>query len=563
MQIGFDWRWGVGAGLVLGAVSACGGGAGSGGGAPIAPPGNGSYSVAWTTKNSSMSISVPGGPSTNASTITLSNAGNAAVQASLLLGLPAGFSASGLNTACGASFTSGNAGSLQVASAAIPAGGQCQLTFTLTAPGVSQLAGGSPVFTVANGSNSASLSSQSVPSISLLGNTPGGHAWWSFPGGTAALAVMDMFITPTTDPGPNSNIFWANQLQALGGYTGIQSTMLSDASEGIGRQFLFSLWGAINFQTGTPASAGIGGGSFCTLSGSATDGSAGVQCRYRYEWQAGHTYRFRVTPQPQLGAGWFKSNVTDVTGGIEGDSFDIGTIQVDTTKTGFQGAVQSLPPNDLSQWTEYFEWNSERATPLSTPYSSAAMSVTATDVNGASVTLTNTETDATAPWSTTTLQGSSLQEISGIGQSARGLFKARGQCLVAAGNGSLNAAGNSGVALGSCPTLATVRAQGGSAFGGSFWVLAADGSIELPDSYCLATTDPDGAAATGATVQTCSGSSTQQWAVLNNGAGGLQSLQSASAAGQCLVADASARLSMGACGASSAIWTVPGNSFSY
>ncbi|MBA5760286.1 DUF3472 domain-containing protein, partial [Escherichia coli] len=73
------------------------------------------------------------------------------------------------------------------------------------------------------------------------------------------------------------------------------------ASEGVGKQFLFSLWGATAAKPGTPASAGIGAGSYCTVSGSATDGSAGAQCRYRYDWQAGHTYRFRITPDTNQG----------------------------------------------------------------------------------------------------------------------------------------------------------------------------------------------------------------------------------------------------------------------
>jgi hypothetical protein len=484
----------------------------------------------------------------------------------LTLNIPTGFSTSNLTSACGTTLSANTSGSLAVNGAQIPAGGTCSFTFSLTAPTIAQLQPQKPVFTMtaASGGGLASLSSQTVPSISILGNTPGGHAWWGFPANTPLLSELDFYITPSTDPGPDSNIYWSNQIQALGGYTGLQSTMLVGGGEGVGRQFLFSLWGAINYQTGTPTSAGIGGGSFCTMSSSATDGSAGVQCRYRYEWQAGHTYRFRVTPQTSLGSGWFKTNVTDVTGGTTGDSFDIGTIQVDTTLSQYKDAMSAIPANAISQWTEYFEWNNPRATPSSVPYSSVAMSMTATDIQGKAVTVNNTEKDQTAA-SSTTLQNGVLTETSGIDQSSRGLFKASGACLTSQKNAT---SGLTVAVLNTCPTLATVRAKGGSAFSNSLWVSAVDGTIELPASYCLTAADPNGAYGSAVNVQTCTGTVSQKWNI-GTANGSLHSIQSATTGGQCIVpagspsSDGSYALSLGSCGSTSQVWTAPGTSFSY
>lgn len=519
--------------------------------APLTALASSAYTATLTL--ASLSPSVGG---TDKATLRLDNTGSVPAAAGLTIGMPAGFTADGFSSACGGTLA-GDGATLALSGATVPAGGACTFTFTTHVPAVASLPpAGARSFSVAASTapGLATLTAGTAPTLSgFLGATPGLYSNTGFPSTVRSVAILDLFITPQTDPGPNSNVFWSNQVNSLHGYTGLQSTELVSASEGAGKQFLFSLWGATAAKPGTPASAGIGAGSFCTVSGSATDGSAGAQCRYRYDWLAGHTYRFRITPDTNQGPGWFKSSVTDVTNGASGDSFDIGSIYVGTTQT-------QVPVSSISQWVEYFDWNSNRTSCASVAYTDARFSVRAYDALGNAVTVPapSVSVNKTCPasYANASVSNGVATLIGGPQQSAAGLVKAGGTCLSASGG----LRDGSAVALGACPTAATVRTSGGTHFNPQLWVAAGDGTLQTKYSYCL--TAPAPGAANGALLRTCvPGEADQQWQVTAGpqpGAAQLVSLPS----GRCL-APAGGTLGLQPCSTATAVWATPGQSFAY
>ncbi len=502
---------------------------------------------------------------TDKATLKLANTGTSAANAGLTIDMPPGFTAKDPSTDCGGSLApAAGANQLSLAGATVPAGGACTFRFTVQLPPVASLPpAGRRAFALRADTRPglATLAAASAPTLhSILGAAPGLYADTAFPASLHSVARLDMFITPETDPGPNSNVFWSNQVDSLNGYTGLQSTELVSAAEGHGKQFLFSLWDATDARPGTPASAGIGAGSYCTVSGTATDGAAGAQCRYRYEWQPGHTYRFRITPDTARGAGWYKSNVTDVTPGSTGDTFDIGSIYTGNGQT-------QVPVTSISQWVEYFDWNSSRTSCSSVAHTHARFSIEAFDSLGNAVSVPKPRAYAndTCPshYAQAAVQGAEATLIGGPQQSAEGLFKANGACL-AARDGLVGgtAAGPNPVRATACPTLAAVERTGGGAFSRALWVRAGDGTIQTKHTYCL-TALP---ARMGGRIvlETCvSGARAQQWQVVRPaGAQGSAQLVS-NQNGRCLTPAANGDLSLQPCNAANQIWTIPGQSFAY
>lgn len=201
----------------------------------------------------SLSPSVGG---TDKATLRLANTGTASAAAGLVINMPAGFTANGFTNACGGTLTGDGAAQLALSGATVPAGGTCTFTFTLDVPPVASLPPqGARSFgiTASTAPGLATLSASTAPTLnSFLGATPGLYSNTWFPSTVRSVAILDLFITPQTDPGPNSNVFWSNQVDSLHGYTGLQSTELVSATEGAGKQFLFSLWGATAAKPGTP-----------------------------------------------------------------------------------------------------------------------------------------------------------------------------------------------------------------------------------------------------------------------------------------------------------------------
>ena len=561
--------------VLLHALAACGGGGGSSSGGngvsgsqsttpPSTPPTtpvpatNASYTATLTLASNSPSVS-----GTDAATLTLTNAGTVVAPAGLIITMPSGFSATAFNSVCGGSIVASGTSQLTLSGATVPANGSCKFTFTLNVPAPANLpASNQRTFSIASsaGAGLATMSTATAPTVSFLGSTPGLYSDTLFPSKVTSVAVLDMFITPETDPGPNSNVFWSNQMGGLSGYTGLQSTVLVGA-EGVGKQFLFSLWGATDAKTGTPPSAGIGAGSYCTVSGTATDGSAGAQCRYRYNWQAGHTYRFRVTPNTTLGAGWFTSNVTDVTPGSTGDSFDIGSIFVGATKV-------LVPTTYISQWVEYFDWNSDRTSCASVPYTNAQFSVQAIDGSGNPVTIPAPSAYANnscpSSFAITSVKAGVATENGAPLQTSQGLFKANGSCLTTqSGLTDGNPVGSNNAILGTCPTATSVQSLGGAHFANALWVWAGDATIETEYSYCLTAASSTAAAGSAVVLQTCvPGATNQQWSSVPGPSGAVGSYIQAKTSGMCL-AQSGTSLTLATCSAANAVWTPPGQSFSY
>lgn len=521
-----------------------------------------SYTAALTLPNSWLPV---GGKSD--ATLTLTNDGDVLAKAGLMIRMPSGFSAANLPSACGGGFrVAPRTGSLVLAGVSIPAKGSCTFRFTMNVPPVASMPPSERrIFSIvpAKSPNLATADAISVPVISeILGSTPGLYSNTTFPAGISSVAQLDLFITPKTDPGPNSNVFWSNQIDSLGGYTGLQSTELASGPEGYGKQFLFSLWGATDARPGTPATAGIGAGSYCTVSQTATDGASGAQCRYRYEWQAGHIYRFRVTADTALGAGWYKSNVTDISPGSNHDSFDIGSIYVGNQKT-------DVPVTTISQWVEYFDWNSARTSCESVAHTEVKFKIQAFDQFGTRVIVPAPHVSANAGCSESFFTVGSGKNgeatlVGGPNQSAAGLLKTDGKCLsTKAGLTDGSPVGSNDAILQTCPTLDDMRRVGGGSYSSHLWVQSAAGTIQIKNNYCLTAQGED--VGDKVILATCvQNAANQKWTFTQPDKAPLGTQIVATSRNLCLAQGApDGTLNLQSCALVGNIWTIPGKSFSY
>ena len=471
-----------------------------------------------------------------------------------------------------------------------------------------------------------------------MGTAPAGHTvgmgkWWPWPTGPKASGVtllknLDTFITPHTDPGPNSDIYYFSQISSLGGYTGLQTPILFGvnpaatrkafytggdafdpqwrvigrpfADEGVGKQFLFSLWGDhLMAFGGTPATARIGGGSFCNSGNTGVvDGSGGAQCRYRYDWTPGHTYRFRVTQAPdQVGTDYnkspmtyhqcFQSEVTDMGANwskdapaIEGSKFVIGVICLDKYNNWSQKSARGVPTNwtkngaaeggSVYTPTEYWDKN-PRATCTTPAYSSVTFHVEATALNG-SLANQRFELNASEPAPfvknglcnsigqvTVNTSANSLTEIGGLNQSARGLFMAASQsglgCLSGNYKDDSPVAMNPAI-LDRCPRAADLRT---ARYANRMWVKAADQSIASSNSYCI--TARSGAVGSPVVITSCKPfEPLQQWVTQEAKPGG--NIRLAAWSHLCIAPEANrGSLVLAPCSSSTSIWTVPGKTY--
>lgn len=323
-------------------------------------------------------------------------------------------------------------------------------------------------------------------SSKATGATPGSYTFLSWPASTQNRLSEDYTITVNNNPGPNSNVFWSNQFSIgnYGGYTGMQSTYLTHGTL-TGKQFLFSVWDATASKTGSP-------GSWCV---SNTDGSPGQGCRYAYDWQEQHTYKFHLAAE---GGNWYGVTVSDVTDNPNAPAlFKIGSVFL-------PGTSNTVMPGLWVQFTEYFEWNNSRTTCGTAPYSSATFSATSTQNNMMiSAIVQNTKTSTTCQTFTklTSQPNSSLStHINGVGNSRRVQITNSGLCLNAAGGLSEGTS----MILWPCGTNPNIAAN-------ETWVYSSDGSIRATSDYCV--TAPSGTN-TQVTVQTCmSGALNQQWVI--------------------------------------------------
>ena len=320
----------------------------------------------------------------------------------------------------------------------------------------------------------------------VAGQTPGSYTFLSWPSSATNRLSEDYMMTVNSNPGPNSNVFWSNQFSIgnYGGYTGMQSTYLTRGAL-VGKQFLFSIWGATASKPGSP-------GSWCV---SDTDGSPGQGCRYAYDWQDKHTYKFHLEAE---GGNWYGVTVSDVTQNPNAPPlFKIGSIFL-------PGTSNTVMPGLWNQFTEYFEWNDSRVTCGTSPYSSVTFAATSTQNNvTTSAIVRSMKTSSTCQTFTklTSQPNSSLStHMNGIGNSARVQILNAGLCLNATGGLSEGAA----MILWPCGVNPNIGAN-------ETWVYSSDRSIRAKSDYCL--TAPS-APSTQATIQTCvAGAPTQQWLV--------------------------------------------------
>jgi len=513
-------------------------------------------------------------------TLVLSNAGAASVKsAGLTIDMPSGFAASNFtqgNPACGGNATTQGT-QIILAGAVVPASGSCSIQFTLATPVLALAANYSPAIGFSDLSNvtagsitTLTLNSNTPTSTpSALGVTPGLDTYWWLPSTMQAASEMDFTITPNTDPGPNSDVFWSNQIFVLNGYTGMQTTMLEDSVHGSGRQFLFSLWGAVAATAGTLPGQPV---STCTVSSTADDGSAGAQCRVLYAWQVGHTYRFRVTAQ---GNSWYKSNVTDVTPGVSNPiSFDIGSIQQNVST--YPNLINTIPKqsngaSDAVQFLEYFDWNNHRTTCLSVPYTDAVTTMAAVDATTGKTTQlppgSANGTGAAPCGGSDAFTSSSSNQIAGIGQTSQGLVKANGLCLASLdGFSDGTPAGSNSAVVATCPTLQTVQQKVGSAFSSSFWVYAQDKSLQNQDNYCLTIVDGVGGAGAAVAVESCvPGAINQQWQLSGPSGGATGQNLVSVLSGNCVDPQGKNNnvVNLATCSTTTSSWAMPGESFSY
>jgi hypothetical protein len=517
--------------------------------------------TATVTLNLSTSNPTPG--SQVAATVQIQNTGSAAVSAAnFTLALPPGFAASNVaqgTPSCGG-YINSTASDVTLTNGKIFAKDTCSISFTLTTPTLALASTYTPAFTFSNLSN---LTAGKAPSLALtantpppppasgtIGSTPGELTWWNMPSTTTALSEMDFYITPSADPGPNSDVYWSNEFDGLSGYTGMQTTVLTSPQTGqAGKLFLFSIWGATSYQTGTAP------GSWCQFG---TDGASGWSCRYVYDWQVNHTYRFRLSA---LGNAWYKVNVTDMNGT---DSFDIGSLQIDATQ--LPNAVNSIPANGgLSQWVENFDWNDPRTTCLDVPYSNVTETMTAIDAaTGLTVQPSLSQTSNPSQPNVCSNQaggisGSSATLTSGTGQTARGLFKnAAGNCINAEGGLGENA----NAILYACPTAADTATYG-SPSDNTLWVFAQDGSIRATSNYCLTVSDDIGASGAAISVESCiAGAINQEWTISNEKIISKLSGTCLDPAGTTQTSIGNQALTLTSC-SSAGTWKTPGKSFSY
>jgi hypothetical protein len=495
--------------------------------------------------------------STAQATLKLMNTGPAIAEVELLIDIPSGFIAKDLRPNCGGTLAHvSRTNQLKLSGVSIPDLSPCIIKFGVQIPPVAWMPPEEKrVFSIhaVEKAGLAELISIKIEKLRILGATPSliSHTDLTTKDN---IARLDFFITPENDPGPNSHVFWSNQIDSLAGYTGMQSTALTSAAEGTGKQFLFSLWGATDAQTGTPPRAGIGGGSYCTVSATATDDHPGVQCRYRYEWQPGHTYRFRVTPNSTLGAGWYISNVTDVTPSEKRDSFDIGSIYVGNNKT-------LIPGPKLQQWVEYADWNWSRTSCASVAYTKARFSIQAFDKDGTSISVpqpsVSTSTACSPEYAQASNDHGETTLIGGPRQSAETLLRVNEKCLTVQNESTENAP----VMLGPCPTLNTVRERGGAAFSNALWVKSGDLTIQTKGTYCL--TPQSVSAGSDVVLKTCQPDGFKQRWKTEQMASAAQRIVFQEKGDLCLTPSNNGSVTLQDCATTSAVWTTSDQSFSY
>jgi hypothetical protein len=158
----------------------------------------------------------------------------------------------------------------------------------------------------------------------------------SFPNKDAGYYNYDHSITPVKDPGPNSFYFWAVQFNTQNGnvgYMGLQTDVLGNNGNNIGKGVNVALWGATN-ATAVGENAAVRNN---------TDGQPGRAVYMPYLWEEGVCYRMRVWQNGSDANGfWWQFWVKNENTGID---THIGNIYVPN---------KNYIGNQTIAWTEYY-----------------------------------------------------------------------------------------------------------------------------------------------------------------------------------------------------------------
>ena len=334
------------------------------------------------------------------------------------------------------------------------------------------------------------------------GLTPGTYVYYSFASPT--VTQVDFPMKLQVSPGLG-NVYWANQFGLTvgdGGYVGMQTHR-----DGTG-MWLVSIWGTKDARPGSP-------GTYCLTF--EEDGS-GKSCRLDATPKVGHAY---VVHASRGDAGWWTFSVTDTTAGT---SFTLGSIQLD--------AADAMERTMVS-WTEYFDWNDQRATCLDEPYSRLWMGRPAAHEGTDVATFTRTSVaERCAGVSTVRTSADGAVQVNAVGNSVAGHVRVNdGRCV----GGATDKPG------------APARLMDCANSYQQTWVHGADGRYRA-NWQCL-----DAPSDTNVRLRDCTGDSTQVWwpradRTLYN-----------SFAEKCLAVGADDRLGLAACdGTDPAQWfTVP------
>ena len=311
------------------------------------------------------------------------------------------------------------------------------------------------------------LAAALVPgSASAAGVTPGTYVNYTFD--TASLTQAEFRMTINSSPG-RANVYWANQFGFtggdVGGYTGMQ--MHRDG----GGMFLYSLWNSTAWKAGDA-------GTYCIKF--QEDGTGG-SCRLDKAPTPGHTYAFAVASE---GSGWYGVTVRDLSAGT---SFKLGSLQT--------GAGNTISTSGMVSWTEYFDWNNDKATCDDEPYSKLTMSAPTSGSLTAHFTGTSESTGCAAD-SQVTLNGSTAVQENGIGNSASGDIRGSGGCL--------DVSGSDGT------TILLYSCTGGD---NQNWVHAENTTFHA-EFACL---DASATQAGAVVLYSCHGGTNQQWTVPGDG----------------------------------------------
>lgn len=303
--------------------------------------------------------------------------------------------------------------------------------------------------------------------IAHAGDVPGTYARYQWDPSVTSLTSIDFEINVQADPGYRANVLWSTRFVLSG--TGDVGRAGMEDNANIGPNFVFTVQGATQYQTGAP-------GSYCVAHSGTTPR---VTCRLPFAWINTVNYQFHVAYE---GGQWLGVTVTDLYHNV---SYKLGSILTSAT---------SISPQGMVGRTTYLEASSPNSNCYNQPYSDAILGYPSG--NGGQYTASVSKSGAdTACVNSSWVLGN--QQFNGGGNLLRGLYTGDDGLCVDAGNGAINIAAT---------TQTCDKTKESQAF-----VLGSDGTMRLQSNLCLDVANADSPAGSGVIVDQCTGSASQQW----------------------------------------------------